>query len=153
MQYVISVIIVFTPSKCAKYILKEDIYPPPISLDLKCLDVEIMFMSSDCPTLLERLAINNIRHPSLKREDRLRKHPFAGFGTVMEDIKRSAYTKNQPILLASWPIGTSGRYFRPSEVRFRGILAFRAFDVKTHKKRFLTETPIELADFWYMKSF
>ena len=25
-------------------------------------------------------------HPVLKREDRLRKHPFAGFGTVMEDI-------------------------------------------------------------------
>jgi len=32
-------------------------------------------------------------HPVLKREDRLRKHPFAGFGMVMEDIKRSAYTK------------------------------------------------------------
>ena len=41
-------------------------------------------------------------HPPLKREDRLRKQPFAGFGTVMEDIKRSAYTKNQPILLASF---------------------------------------------------
>ena len=40
--------------------------------------------------------------PPLEREDRLRKHPFAGFGTVMEDIKRSAYTKNQPILLASF---------------------------------------------------
>ena len=37
----------------------------------------------------------------LKREDRLRKHPFAGFGTVMEDIKRTSFTKNQPILLAS----------------------------------------------------
>ena len=33
------------------------------------------------------------RHPSLEREDRLRKHPFAGFGTVMEDIKRTSYTK------------------------------------------------------------
>ena len=30
-------------------------------------------------------------HPSLKREDRLQKHQFAGFGTVMEGIKRSAY--------------------------------------------------------------
>ena len=37
-------------------------------------------------------------HPVLKREDRLRKHPFAGFGTVMEDIKRTSYTKNQPFL-------------------------------------------------------
>ena len=41
-------------------------------------------------------------HPVLKREDRLRKQPFAGFGTVMEDIKRSAYTKNQPILLGAF---------------------------------------------------
>ena len=41
-------------------------------------------------------------HPALKREDRLRKHPFAGFGTVMEDIKRSAYTKKQPILLGAF---------------------------------------------------
>ena len=38
-------------------------------------------------------------HPVLKRQDRLGKEPFAGFGTVMEDIKRSVYTKNQPILL------------------------------------------------------
>ena len=41
-------------------------------------------------------------HPALKREDRLRKHPFAGFGTVMEDIKRTSYTKNQPILLGAF---------------------------------------------------
>ena len=40
------------------------------------------------------------KHPSLEREDRLGQHPFAGFGTVMEDIQRSSYTKNQPILLA-----------------------------------------------------
>ena len=38
-------------------------------------------------------------HPVLKRQDRLGKGPFAGFGTVVEDIKRSGYTKNQPILL------------------------------------------------------
>ena len=25
-------------------------------------------------------------HPAFKREDRLRKEPFAGFGTVVEDI-------------------------------------------------------------------
>ena len=43
-----------------------------------------------------------LAHPALKREDRLRKPPFAGFGTVMEDIKRSAYTKNQPILLGAF---------------------------------------------------
>ena len=38
-------------------------------------------------------------HPALKREDRLGKEPFAGFGTVVEDISESGYTKNQPILL------------------------------------------------------
>ena len=38
-------------------------------------------------------------HPALKREDRLGKEPFAGFGTVVEDITESGYTKNQPILL------------------------------------------------------
>ena len=30
----------------------------------------------------------------LKREDRLRKHPFAGFGTVVEDITGSGYRGN-----------------------------------------------------------
>ena len=40
-----------------------------------------------------------LMHPVLKRQDRLRKDPFAGFGTVVEDIQRSGYTKNQPILL------------------------------------------------------
>ena len=38
-------------------------------------------------------------HPTLKRQDRLGKEPFAGFGTVVEDITESEYTKNQPILL------------------------------------------------------
>ena len=38
-------------------------------------------------------------HPVFKREDRLGKEPFAGFGTVVEDITESGYTKNQPILL------------------------------------------------------
>ena len=46
--------------------------------------------------------VGEVLHPVLKREDRLRKHPFAGLGTVMEDIKRSAYTKNQPILLVAF---------------------------------------------------
>ena len=41
-------------------------------------------------------------HPVLKRQDRLGKEPFAGFGTVVEDIKRSGYTKNQPILLGAF---------------------------------------------------
>ena len=41
-------------------------------------------------------------HPVLKREDRLGKHPFAGFGTVVEDITGSGYTKNQPILLGAF---------------------------------------------------
>ena len=36
------------------------------------------------------------KHPSLEREDRLGKHPFTEFGTVMEDIKRTSYT-NIPI--------------------------------------------------------
>ena len=39
------------------------------------------------------------KHPALKRQDRLGKEPFAGFGTVVEDITESGYTKNQPILL------------------------------------------------------
>ena len=44
-----------------------------------------------------------LAHPPtpLERQDRLRKHPFAGFSTVIEDITRTSYTKNQPILLAS----------------------------------------------------
>ena len=41
-------------------------------------------------------------HPAFKRQDRLGKEPFAGFGTVVEDIKRSGYTKNQPILLGAF---------------------------------------------------
>ena len=41
-------------------------------------------------------------HPALKRQDRLGKEPFAGFGTVVEDITESGYTKNQPILLGSF---------------------------------------------------
>ena len=41
-------------------------------------------------------------HPVLKREDRLGKEPFAGFGTVVEDITGSGYTKNQPILLGAF---------------------------------------------------
>ena len=45
---------------------------------------------------------DHMLHPVLKREDRLRKHQFAGFGTVMEDIKRTSYTKNQPILLGAF---------------------------------------------------
>ena len=42
--------------------------------------------------------------PSLNEniDSGVRKHPFAGFGTVMEDIKRSAYTKNQPFLLGAF---------------------------------------------------
>ena len=42
------------------------------------------------------------QHPVLKREDRLGKEPFAGFGTVVEDITGSGYTKNQPILLGAF---------------------------------------------------
>ena len=45
-------------------------------------------------------------HPAFKREDRLGKEPFAGFGTVVEDIKRSGYTKNQPILLGAFCVFT-----------------------------------------------
>ena len=41
-------------------------------------------------------------HPALKREDRLGEEPFAGFGTVVEDITGSGYTKNQPILLGAF---------------------------------------------------
>ena len=41
-------------------------------------------------------------HPALKRQDRLGKEPFAGFGTVVEGITESGYTKNQPILLVAF---------------------------------------------------
>ena len=44
-------------------------------------------------------AVSFTLHPAFKREDRLGKEPFAGFGTVVEDITGSGYTKNQPILL------------------------------------------------------
>ena len=43
-----------------------------------------------------------LSHPALKRQDRLGKDPFAGFGTVVEDITESGYTKNQPILLGAF---------------------------------------------------
>ena len=46
-----------------------------------------------------KTSIKRLQHPALKREDRLEKDPFAGFGTVGEDITESGYTKNQPILL------------------------------------------------------
>ena len=45
------------------------------------------------------LVTHSLTHPAFKREDRLGKEPFAGFGTVVEDITESGYTKNQPILL------------------------------------------------------
>ena len=44
-------------------------------------------------------SLGKFMHPALKRQDRLGKEPFAGFGTVVEDITESGYTKNQPILL------------------------------------------------------
>ena len=45
---------------------------------------------------------NEPAHPALKREDRLGKEPFAGFGMVVEDITGSGYTKNQPNLLGAF---------------------------------------------------
>ena len=42
-------------------------------------------------------------HPVLKRQDRLGKEPFAGFGmVVVENITGSGYTKKQPILLGAF---------------------------------------------------
>ena len=52
-------------------------------------------------TMCQSVTLRNT-HPVLKREDRLGKHPFAGFGTVVEDITGSGYTKNQPILLGAF---------------------------------------------------
>ena len=49
--------------------------------------------------LQEDARARETEQPALKREDRLGKDPFAGFGTVVEDITESGYTKNQPILL------------------------------------------------------
>ena len=55
---------------------------------------------AQCPEVSQTLTLfARGGHPVLKREDRLRKEPFAGFGTVVEDITESGYTKNQPILL------------------------------------------------------
>ena len=51
---------------------------------------------------INRVLGTTIAHPVLKREDRLGKEPFAGFGTVVEDITESGYTKNQPILLGAF---------------------------------------------------
>ena len=48
------------------------------------------------------VAEKKVAHPVLKRQDRLGKDPFAGFGTVVEDITGSGYTKNQPILLGAF---------------------------------------------------
>ena len=68
-----------------------------------------------------------VTHPVLKREDRLGKHPFAGFGTVVKDITGSGYTKNQPILL--------------------GAFWENAFFVFLHYKIKQKTPPIKLADF------
>ena len=46
--------------------------------------------------------LHYLMHPAFKREDRLGKEPFAGFGTAVEDITESGYTKNQPILLGAF---------------------------------------------------
>ena len=64
--------------------------------------VYVKLPSSSSPArrdTLRSLFSLNVTHPALKREDRLGKDPFAGFGTVVEDITESGYTKNQPILL------------------------------------------------------
>ena len=54
---------------------------------------------ADCGDPLCCRKESGVAHPALKREDRLGKEPFAGFGTLVEDITESGYTKNQPILL------------------------------------------------------
>ena len=58
--------------------------------------------SSETGTISTILAFEMVSHPAFKRQDRLGKDPFAGFGTVVEDITESGYTKNQPILLGAF---------------------------------------------------
>ena len=45
--------------------------------------------------------------PPLEREDRLRKHPFAGFGMVMEDIKRTWHLSEKTRFLCFYIIKSS----------------------------------------------
>ena len=49
-------------------------------------------MTIDFVSVSVSLWNNEQAHPALKREDRLGKDPFAGFGTVVGDIKESGYT-------------------------------------------------------------
>ena len=54
-----------------------------------------------CGTSLGDIQWHNPQtHPPLEREVWLRKHPFARFCTVINDIKISSYFKNQPTLLS-----------------------------------------------------
>ena len=61
-------------------------------------DTAVLFFPVVCANSLSYIRA----HPAFKRQDRLGKDPFAGFGTVVEDITESGYTKNQPILLGAF---------------------------------------------------
>ena len=59
------------------------------------------FQAADV-TFPEVMTKKNAKGPrvlGLEREDRLGKCPFAEFGAVTDDIERTSYTKNQPLLL------------------------------------------------------
>ena len=84
-----------------KRLMALALYSPPLRLDWKFyvanfLPLTVVWVNNSAWGVG---SVGKGEHPVLKRQDRLGKEPFAGFGTVVEDIKRSGYTKNQPILL------------------------------------------------------
>ena len=84
-----------------KRLMALALYSPPLRLDWKFyvanfLPLTVVWVNNSAWGVG---SVGKGEHPVLKWQDRLGKEPFAGFGTVVEDIKRSGYTKNQPILL------------------------------------------------------
>ena len=87
-----------------KRLMALALYSPPLRLDWKFyvanfLPLTVVWVSNSAWGVG---SVGKGEHPVLKRQDRLGKEPFAGFGTVVEDITESGYTKNQPILLGAF---------------------------------------------------
>ena len=87
--------------KYAKYAQFEKRCKSICIRDANYAECKTIPITIDSKTTLLNQTFQTKAHPVLKR-DRLGKHPFAGFGTVMENIKRSGFTKNQPILLGAF---------------------------------------------------
>ena len=87
-----------------KRLMALALYSPPLRLDWKFyvanfLPLTVVWVNNSAWGVG---SVGKGEHPVLKRQDRLGKEPFAGFGTVVEDITGSGYTKNQPILLGAF---------------------------------------------------